>query len=54
MSTSVSTLFWPLRVGNTELQHRIVMAPLTRLRPKKDHVHGELAKTYYAPRSSAS
>lgn len=52
MSSSVSALFWPLRVGNTELQHRFVMAPLTRLRANKDHVHGELAKTYYAQRSS--
>jgi NADPH2 dehydrogenase len=28
------------------------MAPLTRQRANKDHVHGELAKTYYAQRSS--
>ena len=27
------------------------MAPLTRYRADKDHVHGELAKTYYAQRS---
>jgi NADPH2 dehydrogenase len=27
------------------------MAPLTRLRANKDHVHGELAKTYYTQRS---
>ncbi|KAH9055017.1 hypothetical protein EDB87DRAFT_1834488 [Lactarius vividus] len=47
-----SPLFQPLRVGTAHLQHRIVMAPLTRLRANKDHVHGELAKTYYAQRSS--
>jgi len=29
-----------------------VMAPLTRYRANKDHVHGELAKTYYTQRSS--
>ncbi|KAI9453406.1 hypothetical protein BJY52DRAFT_1289405 [Lactarius psammicola] len=52
MSSSVSALFQPLRVGTTDLQHRVVMAPLTRLRANKDHVHGELAKTYYAQRSS--
>ncbi|KAH8996169.1 putative NADPH2 dehydrogenase chain OYE2 [Lactarius hatsudake] len=52
MSSSVSALFQPLRVGTTNLQHRVVMAPLTRLRANKDHVHGELAKTYYAQRSS--
>ncbi|KAH9027908.1 hypothetical protein EDB84DRAFT_1563243 [Lactarius hengduanensis] len=52
MSSSVPALFQPLRVGTTDLQHRVVMAPLTRLRANKDHVHGELAKTYYAQRSS--
>jgi len=52
MSSSVSALFQPLRVGNSDLQHRVVMAPLTRLRANKDHVHGELAKTYYAQRST--
>src|ERR1700761_7351890 len=52
MSSSVSALFQPLRVGITDIQHRVVMAPLTRIRANKDHVHGELAKTYYAQRSS--
>jgi len=28
------------------------MAPLTRFRPNKGHVHGELAKTYYTQRAS--
>jgi len=52
MSSSVSALFQPLRVGTSDLKHRVVMAPLTRLRADKDHVHGELGKTYYAQRSS--
>ncbi|KAH9056798.1 hypothetical protein EDB87DRAFT_1686815 [Lactarius vividus] len=52
MSSSVSPLFQPLRVGTVDLQHRVVMAPLTRLRANKDHVLGELAKTYYTQRSS--
>jgi NADPH2 dehydrogenase len=52
MSSPVSTLFQPLRVGAMNLQHRVVMAPLTRFRANKDHVHGELAKTYYSQRSS--
>ncbi|KAH9009990.1 NADH:flavin oxidoreductase/NADH oxidase [Lactarius hengduanensis] len=52
MSSSVSSLFQPLRVGTVDLQHRVVMAPLTRLRANKDRVHGELAKTYYTQRSS--
>ncbi|KAH9958394.1 hypothetical protein BGW80DRAFT_1184876 [Lactifluus volemus] len=50
-SESVSTLFKPLSVGLMNLQHRIVMAPLARFRANKDHVHGELAKTYYSQRS---
>jgi len=28
------------------------MAPMTRVRANKDHVHGELAKTYYSQRSN--
>ncbi|KAF8259513.1 putative NADPH2 dehydrogenase chain OYE2 [Lactarius quietus] len=51
MSSSASALFRPIRVGITDLQHRVVMAPLTRLRADKDHVHGELAKKYYEQRS---
>ncbi|KAI9435547.1 hypothetical protein H4582DRAFT_1970321, partial [Lactarius indigo] len=51
MSSSVSPLFQPIRVGTIDLKHRIVMAPLTRYRANKDHVHGELAKTYYTQRS---
>jgi len=52
MSSSVSSLFQPFRVGNLDLQHRVVMAPLTRFRANKDRVHGELGKTYYSQRSS--
>ena len=29
-------------------------APLTRLRANNDHIHGELAETYYAQSSSVS
>ena len=52
MSSSVSSLFQPLRVGAVDVQHRIVMAPLTRFRANKDHIHSELAKTYYEQRAS--
>jgi NADPH2 dehydrogenase len=52
MSSFMSTLFQPLCVGTSDLNHRAVMAPLTRLRANKEHVHGELAKTYYTQRSS--
>ena len=53
MSSSVSALFRPLAVGAINVGHRVVMAPLTRFRANKDHVHGELAKTYYTQRASA-
>jgi NADPH2 dehydrogenase len=52
MSSSSSSLFQPLRVGAVNVQHRVVMAPLTRFRANKGHIHGELAKTYYEQRAS--
>lgn len=39
-------------VGNMLLAHRIAMAPLTRFRANKDHVHGDLALEYYTQRAS--
>lgn len=45
-------LFKPLKVGNVELQHRLVMAPLTRFRADADHnVHPNAAE-YYTQRAS--
>ena len=54
MSSSIesSTLFAPLQVGRLTLSHRIVLAPLTRLRATKDHVHTKLGVDYYTQRSS--
>jgi len=52
MSSSVSALFRPLKVGAINVGHRVVMAPTTRYRANKAHVHGELAKTYYGQRAS--
>jgi NADPH2 dehydrogenase len=49
--TASSALFQPIRVGNSQLSHRIVLAPLTRFRANKEHVHGELALKYYEQRS---
>ena len=42
----------PLPIGPTTLSHRIVMAPLTRYRANKAHVHGDLAVEYYSQRAS--
>jgi hypothetical protein len=33
-----SNLFKPLKLGNVQLQNRIVMAPLTRFRADDEHV----------------
>ncbi|KAJ6191032.1 hypothetical protein N7519_001053 [Penicillium mononematosum] len=48
----MSGLFQPLRIGDVELQHRVVMAPLTRLRADAEHVPLPMATTYYEQRAS--
>jgi NADPH2 dehydrogenase len=48
----MSALFKPLQIGNVELLHRIVMAPLTRLRADAEHVPLPMATTYYEQRAS--
>ncbi|TFK50391.1 NADH:flavin oxidoreductase/NADH oxidase [Heliocybe sulcata] len=45
-------LFQPKQIGDITLQHRVVLAPLTRYRASKEHVHGDLAVEYYAQRGS--
>ncbi|KAF5240269.1 hypothetical protein FAUST_4433 [Fusarium austroamericanum] len=46
-------LFTPAKVGNVELKHRVVLAPLTRLRADKTTaVPADFAAEYYAQRSS--
>ena len=47
------TLFDPLRIGNIELDNRIIMAPMTRSRADDDGVQPEYTGTYYAQRASA-
>jgi len=47
-----SKLFQPLRVGKIKLDHRIVMAPLTRLRADDEHVQLPIAVEYYSQRAS--
>lgn len=44
-------LFKPLKVGSTELDHRVVMAPLTRFRADFDHVPTDAMAQYYAQRA---
>ena len=52
MSSIQLKLFQPISVGNVELQHRVVMAPLTRFRADARHVPTDLAVKYYAQRAS--
>ncbi|KAI1451419.1 NADH:flavin oxidoreductase/NADH oxidase family protein [Annulohypoxylon moriforme] len=47
-----SRLFQPLKVGNATLQHRVVMAPLTRFRADANHVPLPFVKDYYQQRGS--
>jgi N-ethylmaleimide reductase len=46
-------LFTPVRLGELELAHRVVLAPLTRQRASRDSlVPGSLAEAYYAQRAT--
>ncbi|KZV68319.1 NADH:flavin oxidoreductase/NADH oxidase [Peniophora sp. CONT] len=47
-----SKLFQPIRVGNMQLAHRIVMNPMTRYRNTDDHVPTDLVIEYYSQRAS--
>ena len=49
----MATLFDPLRIGNIELDNRIVMAPMTRSRADDEGVQPEYTSTYYGQRASA-
>lgn len=54
VTSKPSRLFLPVALGSRALQHRVVLAPLTRFRStKKTHVPiNPLVKTYYSQRSS--
>ena len=47
------TLFDPLRVGNMELNNRIIMAPMTRSRANDEGIQPPFAASYYEQRASA-
>lgn len=49
---SPSKLFQPLKVGNCQLQHRVIMAPLTRFRADDDHTPLPFVEEYYEQRAS--
>jgi len=52
MSSTDSRLFKPLRIGNVELAHRLVMAPLTRFRADDAHVQLPFTADYYSQRGA--
>ncbi|KAL1690864.1 hypothetical protein GGG16DRAFT_54908 [Schizophyllum commune] len=47
-------LFKPVKVGPLQLQHRVVMAPMTRFRASAAHVPLPNVKEYYAQRASTA
>jgi len=49
----MATLFDPLRIGNLELDNRIVMGPMTRSRADDEGVQPQYVPTYYGQRASA-
>ncbi|KAJ8657244.1 hypothetical protein O0I10_007060 [Lichtheimia ornata] len=49
---SSSALFSPIQLGASKLQHRVVLAPLTRFRSDDNHVPTELNKEYYTQRAT--
>ncbi|KAF9077408.1 NADH:flavin oxidoreductase/NADH oxidase [Rhodocollybia butyracea] len=49
---TTSMLFQPARVGNMHLKHRVVLAPLTRLRANAAHVPHPIVTEYYSQRAS--
>jgi NADPH2 dehydrogenase len=51
---NVSKLFFPWKIGDMQLSHRLIMAPLTRFRADEDHVHHDIAAEYYAQRSETA
>ncbi|MDO6406774.1 alkene reductase [Pantoea phytobeneficialis] len=48
----MKTLFTPISAGKLRLQHRVVMAPTTRMRTEVGGVPGELMVEYYRQRAS--
>lgn len=49
---SLPKLFTPFKLGGITLQHRVVLAPLTRNRADIHHVPTPMMAEYYAQRAS--
>lgn len=48
----MSTLFTPMNVGDLHLQHRVVGAPMTRLRSQPDDTPSDMMAEWYGQRAS--
>ena len=48
---STDKLFTPLKIGDLQLAHRVIMAPLTRYRAE-NYLPGSLMETYYSQRAT--
>jgi N-ethylmaleimide reductase len=48
----MSTLFSPIKIGPYQLAHRVVMAPLTRMRSDPGDIPSKLMVEYYSQRAS--
>jgi N-ethylmaleimide reductase len=49
----MATLFDPIKIGNIELDNRIIMAPMTRSRANDEGIQAPFAAEYYGQRASA-
>lgn len=47
-----TALFAPVKIGTMQLQHRVVMAPLTRYRASDAHVPTDMMVEYYTQRAN--
>ncbi|KAI9495764.1 hypothetical protein BDB00DRAFT_811599 [Zychaea mexicana] len=52
MSVSSSALFEPTQVGLCQLKHRVILAPLTRLRCDQDRTPTDMVAEYYEQRTT--
>ncbi|EIM86683.1 FMN-linked oxidoreductase [Stereum hirsutum FP-91666 SS1] len=52
LANTMSKLFQPIQLGNMKLQHRIVLAPLTRFRNTAQGVPLDISTEYYTQRAS--
>jgi hypothetical protein len=48
----MSTMFSPFKIGPYQLSHRVVMAPLTRMRSDPGDIPSDLMVEYYSQRAS--